>query len=175
MLYDTSPLTSGATISSAIISLYKISVSDSNNDGKDYVNIYSSNPASNTDLVGDDFNDVGTTAFSSPIDLGSIEATYNDFTLNASGLSAISKTGISKFSVREGHDVENTTIGGGGQNNNFSFYGSNTAGKEPKLVVTYTVAAGPNNLKTYNTNLKANIKTINTNPIANVKTLNTNV
>jgi len=34
--------------------------------------------------------------------------------------------------------------------------------------------AGPANLKTYNTNLKANIKTINTNPIANVKTLDTN-
>lgn len=35
--------------------------------------------------------------------------------------------------------------------------------------------AGPANLKSYNTNLKANIKTINTNPIANVKSLNTNV
>lgn len=35
-------------------------------------------------------------------------------------------------------------------------------------------AAGPANLKTYNTNPVANIKTINTNPIANVKSLNTN-
>jgi len=36
------------------------------------------------------------------------------------------------------------------------------------------VAAGPANLKTYNTNVAANIKTINTNAIANVKSLNTN-
>lgn len=36
-------------------------------------------------------------------------------------------------------------------------------------------AAGPANLKTYNTNATANIKTINTNAIANVKSLNTNV
>lgn len=42
------------------------------------------------------------------------------------------------------------------------------------LSVSYTVAAGPANLKTYNTNVASNIKTINTNAIANVKSLNTN-
>ncbi len=36
-------------------------------------------------------------------------------------------------------------------------------------------SAGPANLKSYNTNLKANIKSINTNLIANVKSLDTNV
>lgn len=39
----------------------------------------------------------------------------------------------------------------------------------------WSAPAGPANLKSYNTNLKANIKTINGNPIANVKSLNTNV
>lgn len=48
-------------------------------------------------------------------------------------------------------------------------------GLKPKLYIEYTVASGPTNLKSYNTNLKANIKTINTNPIANVKSLNTNI
>lgn len=38
-----------------------------------------------------------------------------------------------------------------------------------------SAAAGPANLKSYNTNLAANIKSINTNLIANVKSLNTNV
>ncbi len=43
------------------------------------------------------------------------------------------------------------------------------------IAVKYAAApAGPANLKSYNTNLKANIKSINTNLIANVKTLNTN-
>lgn len=44
----------------------------------------------------------------------------------------------------------------------------------PLLTIVYTTAAGPANLKTYNTNATANIKTINTNAISNVKTLNTN-
>lgn len=43
------------------------------------------------------------------------------------------------------------------------------------LTINYTTAAGPANLKTYNTNAAANIKTINTNAIANVKSLNTNI
>lgn len=35
-------------------------------------------------------------------------------------------------------------------------------------------AAGPSNLKTYNTNVKSNIKTVDTNTLANMKTLDTN-
>lgn len=37
------------------------------------------------------------------------------------------------------------------------------------------LAAGPANLKSYNTNLKSNINSVNTNLIANVKSLDTNV
>jgi hypothetical protein len=43
------------------------------------------------------------------------------------------------------------------------------------LAIAPFVATGPNNLKSYNTNLKANIKSVNTNLIANVKSVNTNV
>ena len=39
----------------------------------------------------------------------------------------------------------------------------------------YSAPAGPANLKSYNTNLKANIKSIDTNLIANIKSLDTNV
>lgn len=42
------------------------------------------------------------------------------------------------------------------------------------IAISPEAAAGPSNLKSLNTNLKANIKTINTNAIANVKSLNTN-
>lgn len=46
-----------------------------------------------------------------------------------------------------------------------------------KLDIDFTAggAAGPANLKTYDTNATANIKTANTNTIANMKTMNTNV
>lgn len=40
------------------------------------------------------------------------------------------------------------------------------------LTITYTLPAGPANLKSLNTNLAANIKSINGNLIANVKSLN---
>lgn len=48
----------------------------------------------------------------------------------------------------------------------------------PKMLVASfppSVASGPANLKSLNTNVKANIKSIDTNLIANVKSLNTNV
>lgn len=41
-------------------------------------------------------------------------------------------------------------------------------------IAPYVAPAGPANLKSYNTNLKANIKSINTNVLANIKSLNTN-
>ena len=42
-------------------------------------------------------------------------------------------------------------------------------------VIPYVVPAGPANLKSFDTNLKANIKSIDTNLIANIKSLDTNV
>lgn len=42
-----------------------------------------------------------------------------------------------------------------------------------QMIVYYTPASGPANLKTLSTNAKANIKTISTNVIANVKTVST--
>jgi hypothetical protein len=99
----------------------------------------------------------------------------NTFTLNATGISWISKTGDSLFGIRADYDVDNETPSNEDQIN-VGFYDSAKTGTDydPYLAVTYTVAAGPANLKSYNTNLKANIKTINTNLIANVKSLNTN-
>jgi hypothetical protein len=177
-LFDTSALTSGATISAAVISGYSWNKQFGDNDSQAYINVYATTPASNTNLVTADYDQIGTTALSTAIKIEDVDSTgtvYTDFTLNTTGLALVSKTGVTKLGFREGHDVENEQIA-----NNTSdyvwFYPSDQTGttKDPKLVVTYTVAAGPANLKTYNTNLKANIKTINTNPIANVKSLNGN-
>jgi len=69
--------------------------------------------------------------------------TYNDFTLNANGISNISKTGITYFGARDSLDTANTTPTG---NNNWNFNSSNGAGTttDPKLVVTYTTGGGTN-------------------------------
>jgi hypothetical protein len=52
--------------------------------------------------------------------------------------------------------------------------GSTSTDNLGMIIAVKPAAAGPENLKSYNTNLKANIKSINTNLIANVKTLDTN-
>lgn len=69
----------------------------------------------------------------------------------------------------------NATVGTGAQSMSWvpNTANNNTAGFIVSIAPVAS-AAGPANLKTYNTNPTANIKSINTNVIANVKTLNTN-
>ncbi len=63
--------------------------------------IYSSSPASNTNLVAGDFDSLGSTVLSTNISYVDWNtAGYNTFTLNADGLAAISKTGVSMLGAR---------------------------------------------------------------------------
>lgn len=184
MTFDTSALTAGATISAATLSLNGTAKADNFSCDPD-INIYTSTPASNNALVDADYGQTGTVAqCDTTITYANYSTSgFNDFAFNATGLGNISKTSISKFSVKsarndagavspatEGHWTSEQSAG-------FTFNSADNAGtsSDPKLVITYTLPAGPANLKSYNTNLKANIKTINTNPIANVKSLDTNV
>lgn len=68
----------------------------------------------------------------------------------------------------------NATVGTGSQSLSFN----NNAGGRTAVGVMLSLApvppAGPTNLKSLDTNVKANIKSINTNLIANVKSLDTN-
>ena len=72
--------------------------------------------------------------------------TYNDFTLNSSGITGISKTGITKFGLREENDRANTDSATN-NNNRIDFRAADAAGttSDPKLTGTSaaaTVAAG---------------------------------
>ena len=109
-LFDTSAIGDTDTIDSATLSFYGSSKGDQSTYAPD-VNIYSSNPTSNTSLVSGDFATFGSTAFSTAITYAGFSTTgYNDFVLNASGLANISKTGISKFGTRNAsYDVANTS------------------------------------------------------------------
>jgi len=139
-LFDTSALPTGPNISSAVLSIY-----DSNNDTRNAdttaVHIVASTPASNTDLVDEDFDQVGSTSFAS-IALSSWVNTgaYNAFTLNASGISAISDSGISKYGARIARDLDNSAPTGDNLTQcNFADQTGTTS--DPKLVVTYTEAS----------------------------------
>lgn len=144
-LFDTSSLTASASISSCVGSIYIQSLdSDAVNDGLDYINWYSSSPASNTAISTADFDQCGTTAFcDTNADLtGIATGAFKDFTFNASGLAAISKTSITKLSMREGHDVTNTTIGAStGISNGIIMRSADYSDvtSDPKLLITYTV------------------------------------
>lgn len=139
------------TISGAVLSLY--------GNGKDNdsainidINIYSSNPNTNTTLVAGDYDSLGTTAFcDTSITYASWNiAGYNDFTLNASGITAINKTGITKFGARNAAlDVANTPpswVSGLVARLNGYFADQTGTTNDPKLVVTHTTSASTNNM-----------------------------
>ena len=147
-LFDTSALTSGAAISAATLSLSGYSKSDSFSPALSWdVNVYLSNPASNTALAGDDYSTLGTTAFSSSVTYANwtIDGSYNAFALNASGISNISKVGISKFGARNAtNDAANVEPTHSASSAAFlgMYYADQTGtDNDPKLVVTYTLAA----------------------------------
>jgi hypothetical protein len=142
-LFDTSSIGSGSTISSATLSYYD--ASDKQNDFSMSVNIYSTNPASNNNLVIQDYSTQGTTAFSSNLAQSSItDNAYNDFVLNSSGITAINMTGISKFAYRYTKDADNSPpTWAANKSNYWAVFSADTAGttNDPKLVVEYTGVA----------------------------------
>jgi len=174
-LFDTSPITDTDTISAGVLTFFAAATGVTDTDTSD-IDVVASTPASNTAIAVGDFDQVGTTVFASKALSAWVDTdgTGNDFTLNASGIAAISKTSITKFGTRNSRDTDDSAPTG---ENDVSCYYASEAGttKDPKLVVTHAAAAsGPANLKSLNTNLKANIKSYNTNLIANIKSINTN-
>lgn len=139
--FDTSSLTAGATISSAVLTLYETGKNDGDNDAQGYITLVDGTPASATVGVNGDFDQVGTTHLSNDQDITGItdNATY-DLTLNASGLAAISKTGVSKFALREGHDLENSAITSSYNRSEPAAADYAGSTNDPKLVVTFTTA-----------------------------------
>lgn len=139
-LFDTSSITSTNTITAATWSGYVSETSDNDNDGQDYISLVTATPAANNALSTADFDQFGSTKQSGDLDIGSITTGYHTLTLNATGLGNISKTGITKFGVREGHDIENASISSTGTNiNSVTMYAADNSGTtaDPKLVVEH--------------------------------------
>lgn len=144
-LFDTSALTSSASISSTTLSVNSTGGGASYKNFSQSINITSSDPASNTALATGDYAiaKFGSTKFS---DTSIAIATFNDsgwrdFAFNASGISAISKTGVSKFSYRYTGDIDNSAPTWASNTEAYSpCYSADQTGttSDPKLVVTYT-------------------------------------
>ena len=101
--------------------------------------IVASTPASNTNFVTEDYDQFGTTAFITYWNItNAVVDSYAEFTLNASGLSNISKTGVSRFGTRSKNDIINVEPSGSSVTA-YRVYKANHTGttKDPLLTVTY--------------------------------------
>lgn len=142
-LFDTSSIGAN-TISAATLSFYKYTMTDYLYTPCD-ADIVSSAPASDTDLAVGDYDALGTTEYGA-ISIEDSAAGYNNGALNASGLSAIARSGITKFGTLMDKDRENSApTWGYNKSSRFQCYFSDDTtannGKDPKLVVTYTAAS----------------------------------
>ena len=169
-LFDTSTIPDSDTINSATLSIKGNGGTDTWVSGtKPNINIVASTPASNIDLVMDDFDQLGTTAFSTAKTTATWSTSaYNDFTLNASGLTAISKTSVSKFGARDmiydAPNIEPTWASG----QQVIFQGNYTdnvgTSSDPKLVVEHSASAPdtipPTISSVSATNITSNLATI---------------
>ena len=146
VLFDTSFIaSSNATVDAATLSLWFTTKNDGDNDAQAYFSIVSSTPASNTGISNNDYDQVGDsidnpTKNSDDVDITDITTgQYTNFTLNATGLGNVSKTGVSKFGVREGHDMEDVAVASSTDNLCICSSADHTGtSQDPKLVVTYT-------------------------------------
>ncbi len=146
-LFDTSAIADTDTISSATFSIYVTSKADPNSEMSFMVG--TSSPASNTNLTTSDWANetrFGTTHLASDIAYSSISTSaYNDFALNATGISNVSLTGITKLGVRSTQDADNSTPTWGASvyKHISGSYADNTGTtQDPKLVVVHTEAGG---------------------------------
>jgi hypothetical protein len=143
VLFNTGALGAGATVSSATFSLYGETKEDAMGCTPN-ITVYASVPNSNTDLIASDYGTLGSTAFATAITYADwSSAGYNDYSLNASGLAAISLTGVTKLGTRNAnYDVSGDEPA---WSNSvaawlYSWASEKGAGYKPKLVVTYTPA-----------------------------------
>lgn len=146
-LFDTSTLTSLAEISNATISVYGNASNTKNNQmGSEDWHWCASTPAANNTLATSDYGNLGTTSFGSITYASFTGGQYNDTTLNASGLAAISKTSISKFGSRLSNDINGSFTGIWGSSLTDAFrpvFADHTGtSQDPKLVVTYIMPGG---------------------------------
>ncbi len=106
ILFDTASIPDADPINSATYSGWVSSVGEVSGT---HTNIYvvSSTPASNTSIVVEDYDQLGSVDYGSAS--GFTAGQYKDFALNASGIAAISKIGITKFGLRAHGDFNNLT------------------------------------------------------------------
>jgi len=142
--FDTSLLTTAATISLTVLSLYVTSKSQGLGSNGFSLVVVGATPAATNTLADADYAQLGITLFDFKNYPDVTTSAYNDFTFNATGIATINKTGISKLGVVNGWDYNNGFTGGwsSGLASSYEIEFADNAGNKPKLVVTFTLPGG---------------------------------
>lgn len=150
-LFDSSALPDADVISSATLSIYVSAKANGDNDGDDWINVVQSSPATNLAIIATDFDGCGVvdnpTEGATRVDIGSVStAAYLNLALDSDGLGWISKTSVSKFGIREGHDMIDSAYAGSNSTfNELSIATAEDSGagttQDPKLVVEHAAAS----------------------------------
>lgn len=146
VFFDTSAIPDGDIIDSAVLSL-KPSNINSTADSTTITGM--SNTSANNNYAVGDYSKFDSTKFATDVAWTAFTLNaYYDFALNASGISAISKTGTTKFGVRAKTDYDNNSTQA---DKSLAFYSADTAGttSDPKLVVVHTTPPPKIPLKVY--------------------------
>lgn len=143
-LFDTSALS--GVINSATLSLHGDYKENSLvlSDSEAGVAVVGATPASDDAIVAADYQETGSTRFATDILYSSfVLDDYNVFTFNGSGLTAISKTGLSKFGTRSAIDFDDGTpnfVSGAETSCWVKFADNAGTASDPKLIVEYTIS-----------------------------------
>lgn len=133
--FDTTSIPNSATIISATLKVYMYTTTSVNTDSISF-HIVPSSPASNTTLVGDDFDNI-TFSSKGSIAFTSLQSSaYTNITI--SDLSLINKAGVTTCALITSLDLNNSTPTG---RNERSIYRTGEA-NPPELVLTYKNNSG---------------------------------
>jgi len=135
-LFNTSAVGAGDSISGATISLYKYSTSNSFSTTPPALDIVSSNPASNTAIGVDDYDQVGSTVLGSVAYASIASGSYTDISLDSA---AVTKAGITKLASRCSWDTANSPTWEAAKEAYVRVYFADNAGttNDPKLTVVH--------------------------------------
>lgn len=142
-LFDTSSIPDGDIVSAATFSLY---VTAKTTNITDSVGLLQSNPASNTAIIASDYQGFTQTTRQTNSDLtisGMTTSAYNDWVLNNTGISNVSKTGITKLGIKTASDIDNSAPSWvNGASGDFTANQADAGSNKPKLVVTHSATGG---------------------------------
>lgn len=151
MLFDTSSIGGGNTVTSATVSMWGRNANAAGL-GSTFIEIVKPGPASNTTLANADYNIASwdMTAQATHLAWASwTAAQYNDFALNATGLANVAITGITKLGSTSDLDMNNTTptwASTAADSQGTYDAGQTGTSNDPKLAGVYTAAAASTNV-----------------------------